>query len=171
MYNYKITNNSFTFPMFSGKRTNYQYFTEFTSVVLISNMTLLISYIIICNSSDSSTKDDNFINVKNRGGLWKVSAGVFEIFLIIEKYFRCNISKQKRKIDVQRMVSSLMMDFSIRSHFTTLRNSESEESEDQIALDLPKSMLTLYLHTRTFKYVSLQKEVFKLEISRKKMKS
>ena len=39
------------------------------------------------DSSDSSTKDDNFIKVRNIGGLWKVSTGVFEIFLIVEKYF------------------------------------------------------------------------------------
>ena len=43
------------------------------------------------DSSDSSTRDDNFINIKNTGSLWKVSADVFEIFLIVEKYFRCNV--------------------------------------------------------------------------------
>ena len=36
------------------------------------------------------------------GGLWKVSPGVFEIFLIVEKHFRANVTNQKRKIDVQR---------------------------------------------------------------------
>ena len=38
--------------------------------------------------SYSSTKNDNFIN---RGGLWKVSAGVFE------KYFICKCFSQKRE--------------------------------------------------------------------------
>ena len=69
------------------------------------------------------------------------------------------------------MLCSLMIDFSIRSHFTTLRNSANEKSEDKIALNLFGSMPTLYLRARTFKYVSLQKETFKLETSRKKMKS
>ena len=66
-------------------------------------------------------------NVKKKGGLRKVSVAVFEFFLIVEKEFRCTASNQKRKFDVQQMVSSLMMDFSIRSPFTTLRNSASEE--------------------------------------------
>ena len=44
----------------------------------------------------------NFINVENRGGLWKDSADVFEVLVIVEKYFRCNVSKQKRKIDVKK---------------------------------------------------------------------
>ena len=48
-----------------------------------------------------------------------------------------------------------MMDFSIQIHFTTLRNSSSEESEDEIALNLLESMLTLYL--RKIAYVSLLK--------------
>ena len=69
------------------------------------------------------------------------------------------------------MVFSLMMDFSIRSHFATLRNSANEESEDEIASNLFGSMPTLYLRARTFNYVSLQKETFKLETSGKKMKS
>ena len=85
--------------------------TEHRSDSNIKHMSMLLAG---KDSSDSVTKDDNFINVKNRGGLWKVSPGVFEIFLIVEKYFRCNISNQKRKIDVQQIVSSLVMDFSIR---------------------------------------------------------
>ena len=84
------------------------------------------------DSPDSLTKDDNFINAKNRGGLYKVSAGVFEIFLVIEKFSRSNVSNQKGKVDVKQVVSSVIMDFSILSHFTALRNSASEESENEI---------------------------------------
>ena len=47
-----------------------------------------------------------------------------------------------------------------------------EKSEDQIALNLLKSMLTfLYFCAIAFKNVSLRNEVFNLETSRKKMKS
>ena len=61
------------------------------------------------------------------------------------------------------MVSSLMIYFIIQSHFTNLQNFANEESEDEIALNLLESMLTLYLPAITFKYGSLQKEAFKLE--------
>ena len=64
-----------------------------------------------------------------------------------------------------------MMDFSILSLFSALRNSASEETEKEISLNLLQSMITLYLRARTFKYVSLKKEAFKLESSKKKMKS
>ena len=68
------------------------------------------------------------------------------------------------------MVSSLMMDFSIQSHFTTLLNFADEESEDEIGLNLLESLLTSYLRGTIFKYFSLQKESFKLDTSRNKMK-
>lgn len=123
------------------------------------------------DTSESSTADDRFINAKNRGGLWKVTNGVFEIFFAVEKYFRDNVAKQKRKIDVKIMVSALVMDFGILSHFSALKNSASEESEEESSLNLLESMLTLYLRARTFKYVSLKKEKFKLDASKKKMKS
>ena len=50
------------------------------------------------DSSDLVAKDDNFINVKNRGDLWNVSAGVFEIFLIVEKYFSVIFQTRKEKL-------------------------------------------------------------------------
>jgi hypothetical protein len=123
------------------------------------------------DSSESSTEDDKFIEAKNRGGLWKVTVGIFEIFFIVEKYFRANVANHKRQINVKIMVSTLMMDYSVLSHFKHLINSVSEESDEEISLNLLESMTTLYLRARTFKYVSLQKEAFKLEASKKKMKS
>ena len=135
----------------------------------IKHMSILLAGKDTCESS--TIDDDKFINAKNRGGLWKVSPGVFELFLIVEKHFRANVTNQKRKIDVQLMVSTLMMHFSILSLFSALRNSASEETEKEISLNLLQSMITLYLRARTFKYVSLKKEAFKLESSKKKMKS
>ena len=42
--------------------------------------------------SDSSTKDDNFIDAKNRTGFfWKVFSGIFERFPVTEKFFRSDV--------------------------------------------------------------------------------
>ena len=123
------------------------------------------------DSSESSTEEDELIDAKNRGGLWKVTNGVSEIFFAVEKYFRANVANQKRKIDVKCMVLRLMKYSSILSHYTTLTNLASEELDKEISLNLLESMITLYLHARTFKYVYLQKEAFKIESAKKKMKS
>ena len=44
-----------------------------------------------------TTKDGNFLNVKNRGGIWEDPTRAFETFLVVEKFFRCKILYQKRK--------------------------------------------------------------------------
>ena len=123
------------------------------------------------DSSESSTEEDELIDAKNRGGLWIVTNGVSEIFSAVEKYFRANVANQKRKIDVKCMVLRLMKYSSILSHYTTLTNLASEELDKEISLNLLESMITLYLRARTFKYVYLQKEAFKIESAKKKMKS
>ena len=123
------------------------------------------------DSSESSTEEDELIDAKNRGGLWKVTNGVSEIFFAVEKYFRANVANQKRKIDVKCMVLRLMKYSSILSHYTTLTNLASGELEKEISLNLLESMITLYLRARTFNYVYLQKEAFKIESAKKKMKS
>ena len=48
--------------------------------------------------------------------------------------FRANVTNQKRKNDVQLMVSTLMMDYSILSLFSALRNSATGETEKEISL-------------------------------------
>lgn len=122
-------------------------------------------------SEATSTEDDRFIHAKNRGGLWKVTDNVFELFLSVDNYFRGNVGRDKNQIDVNFMVSSLMTNSNVISHFTILKYSASEVVDDEISLNLLVGMLTLYLRARTFKYVSLKMESFKLESSKKKMKS
>ena len=79
------------------------------------------------DSSESSTEEDELIDAKNRGGLWKVTNGVSEIFFAVEKYFRANVANKKRKIDVKCMVLRLVKYSSILSHYTNLTNLASEE--------------------------------------------
>ena len=51
------------------------------------------------DSSETSAEEDELIDAKNRGGLWKVINGVPEILFAVEKYFRANVANQKRMID------------------------------------------------------------------------
>ena len=121
-------------------------------------------------TSENSDKDDVFIDSKNRGGLWKVTSEVMNIFTITEKHFRNNTESFERKINVVSMVSSLLTDYLVLSNFTVLRNLASEEVSEEVSLNL-ECMLTLYLRARTFKYVTLKKESFMLAAQKKKMKS
>ena len=48
------------------------------------------------DSPDSLTKDDNFINAKNRGGLYKVFAGVF--FLLLRNFLDLMFQTRKERL-------------------------------------------------------------------------
>ena len=97
------------------------------------------------DSSESSAEEDELIDAKNRGVLWKVTNGVSEIYFAVEKYFRANVANQKRKIDVKFMVLRLMNYSSVLSHYTILTSLASEELDKEISLNLLESMITLYL--------------------------
>lgn len=123
--------------------------------------------------STPSSVDDTFTDSRNRGGLWRVKKEVSEIFFVVEKFFRNNVEFQAAdgKIDIESMIISLLKYSTIISNFTTLCAMASEEVPDEISKNLLECMLRLYLRARTFKYVSLKKEKFKLTEQKKKMKS
>ena len=62
---------------------------SYSDETILIHLVLIIVLLMMQKTSEYSTADDDkFINAKNRGGLWKVSPGVFEIFLIVEKHFQ-----------------------------------------------------------------------------------
>ena len=93
------------------------------------------------------------------------------VFLVMEKQFREHVGDDTRKIDIKSMVLTLFRNCQILSNFLTIcGKSDIEIVDKEIAKNLLESLITLYLHARTFKYVSL-KEAFKLESKKKKLKS
>ena len=74
-------------------------------------------------------------------------------FLVVEKQFREHVGDDLSNI------------------LTICGKSDIEIVDKEIAKNLLESLITLYIRARTFKYVSLKKEVFKLESKKKKLKS
>ena len=70
------------------------------------------------------------------------------------------------------MILTLLRNCQILSNFLTIcGKSDIEIVDKEIAKNLLESLIILYLRARTFKYVSLKKEAFKLESKKKKLKS
>ena len=133
-------------------------------------MSILLAGKSTLSETDSSI-DDIFIDAKNRGGLWKVIPQAMKIFLVVEKQFREHVGDDTRKIDIKSMVLTLLRNCQILSNFLTIcGKSDIEIVDKEIAKNLLESLITLYLRARTFKYVSLKKEAFKLEFKKKKLK-
>ena len=80
-----------------------------------------------------------------------------KFFLLLRNFL--DLIFQTRKEKMMLTFSSLMMDFSIHSHFIKFPNYASEESEDEISLNLLGSMLTFASFCRN----SIQTRIIKEE--------
>ena len=124
------------------------------------------------SEANETNPDDRLINAKNKGGLWTVSQDVFEMFLIVESYFRARTEKKiLRKINCKEMVADLVKHCRILMFYNKIRNASVEKVPKEIAINLLEHIIELYLRARTFSLVKQKKEIFKLEAKKKKLNS
>ena len=124
------------------------------------------------SEANETNPDDRLVNAKNRGGLWTVSQDVFEMFLIVESYFRARTEKKiLRKINCKEMVADLVKHCRILMFYNKIRNASVEKVTKEIAIDLLEHIIELYLRAQTFSLVKQKKEIFKLEAKKKKLNS
>ena len=60
------------------------------------------------------------VNVKDRGGLWKVRAEVCKIFSMAELMFKSSCSGFRRSIDAQKMVENIVVNTKILSNYSKI---------------------------------------------------
>ena len=117
--------------------------------------------------------NEKLVNVKDRGGLWRMDKSVIGIFEECEEYFRINVVDKDAttNIDANSMVDDLLKNTSILASMSTLRNKCSQVVDEESSLNLLQDLLTLYFRTRTFSYVKQKCDQFKFENKKQKMKS
>ena len=112
--------------------------------------------------SESDISHHKFIDLKNRGGLWKVTTRTIAIFSVAESYFRSATKEFTTKIDAKFLVSLMMKDASVLSYFSSIHQSAEEQIEKEIALNLLEDLLTLYIRVRSHSYAKDKKQEFKI---------
>ena len=119
-----------------------------------------------------SEANETNTDAKNRGGLWTVSQDMFEVFLIVESYFRARTEKKiLRKINCNEMVADLVKHCRIFMFYNKIRNASVEKVPIDIAINLLEHIIEIYLRARTFSLVKQKKEIFKLKTKKKKLNS
>ncbi len=88
----------------------------------------------------------------NRGGLWKITETVQNIFTIAELEFCTNTNGITNCIDSKKIVETLCVNQNLLGLYQTWTSSCSLEIEDSIAKDLLVNLLTLYVKVRSFSY-------------------
>ena len=126
----------------------------------------------VTDTNSADEPEQKLVNARNRGGLWKVTKEVFDIFCITECYFRKYVSKCVTKIDSMEMVTSLSKDASIKSNFSKLLNSTAvSDLKEELKDNFLEDILHLYIKVRTFSMVKSKQQSHKMLTKKQKSRS
>lgn len=121
--------------------------------------------------SETDVRHQKLVDLKNRGGLWKVNSDVVAIFSIAESYFESVTKNFVSKIDAPKIVSVLMADAILIAYYSSMRRSSELFVKKEIALNLLADMLTLYIRIRSHSYARNKQQEHKVNKDATKTKS
>ena len=108
------------------------------------------------------------VNTKNRGGLWKVTAEVFEIFCIAEQMFKKHTETCSNKI--QLITKAVLEDTGVLVIFSKLK-SNINYADNEITKNILEDLIHRYIKTRTFSLVRSKIDAHKLLLRKNKARS
>ena len=113
------------------------------------------------------------VNVKDRGGLWKVNNDTQKIFEICEIEFQRNKNEimKYHKIDINDLCENLLKSSSVQSHYYNIYSSVSPKVSKENAVNLLEELILLYLRIRSHSFAKDVKETFKMKSKKSKQRS
>ena len=114
--------------------------------------------------------EHKLVNTKNRGGLWKVTAEVFEIFCIAEQIFKKHTETCSNKIDGQLITKAVLEDTDVLANISKLK-SNINYAGNEITKIILEGLIYLYIKTRTFSLVRSKMDAHKLLLRKNKARS
>ena len=121
--------------------------------------------------TETDTCHQRLIDLKNRGGLWKIKSIAITIFMIAESHFLAASEKFITKIDCEHLVSIILRDTWVIANMNSIRRSCDPEVKKEIAMNLMEDLLTLYIRVRAHSYAKDQQQFHKISKSKTKSKS
>ena len=85
--------------------------------------------------------EHKLVNTKNRGGLWKVTAEVFEIFCIAEQIFKKHTETSSNKVDGQLITKAVLEDTGVLANFSKLKSNMNHADNE-----ITKKVLEDFIH-------------------------
>ena len=114
--------------------------------------------------------EHKLVNTKNTGGLWKVTAEVFEIFCIAEQIFKKHTETSSNKVDGQLITKAVLEDTGVLANFSKLK-SNMNHADNEITKNVLEDLIHLYIKTRTFSLVRSKMDAHKLLLRKNKARS
>ena len=113
------------------------------------------------------------INMKNRGGLWKLGEATQKIFEICEIAFKRKRDKflKSHKIDIKDLCASLMKDPVLLAEYHNFYGSVDPKFSKENALNLLEELISLYLRIRCHSFAKYIIESHKMKSQRSRERS
>lgn len=120
------------------------------SKATLTNRTQFIALLQACkvDSDDSQT----YINIRDRGGLWRVNKKMQAVFVKCEQIFRLSTINFQTKLVCHNIVHKMLENPSILSNFKSACYEVEPQVDEEVSLNLLEHMLTLFTKVRTFSY-------------------
>ena len=118
--------------------------------------------LLLAGKSDKSLNIHKLADAKDRGGLWRVTTTVMELFKRAEQYFIVYSSHWETRFDTDTVVELLVKDTQILAYLNALQEEASVKVEEVDSLDLLEKLLTLYLRIRYFSYAKSKIEAYRV---------
>ena len=131
----------------------------------------LLSILKSAKIEEDDTK--RLVNVKDRGGLWKVNNNTQKIFEICETEFQRNKNKitKDHKIDINDLCEDLLKNSLVQSHYYNIYSSISPKVSKENAVNLLEELMLLYLRIRSHSFAKDVKETYKMKSKKSKERS
>ena len=100
------------------------------------------------DSDDSQT----LVNVRDRGGLWRVNKNMQALFLKCEQLFRSHTVKFSVAVVCKNIVNDMLQNSVIKSNYKNVCYDVDPKVDTEISMNLLEQILTLFVRTRTFSY-------------------
>ena len=118
-----------------------------------------LSILFACKADPNDKQ--KYVDMKNRGGLWKTNVDTQNIFVHAEKIFRKHTISSVTCIDSKSLVQEMLHDCHIISSFKNVRYSAELEVSKEISFNLLESMLLLFARVRSFSYAKDVREKYR----------
>ena len=99
-----------------------------------------------------SDVSQTLVNIRDRGGLWRVNSKVQDIFIQCEQIFRSKTSNFTTALVCKDMVNSMLSNCSVLSNFKSICYGIDPKVNSEISMNLLEHLLTLFTKVRTFSY-------------------
>lgn len=114
---------------------------------------------------------EKLINVKDRGGLWRLKKDVVRIFEVCEEKFHEASQGFKMHFDAESVVENVRKNIIVRSCFNSLCRSVEFEFSKEVSANLLEKLLLLYVRIRCHSHARKIKEDHKMRLKVSKQKS